>query len=84
MKEWKAVRQSHEPYQEIIIHGCDYRLTDSELFAALRRVFKMQLPKLCNLLLITSAKYYELWMLHFVLIAYDRRMSLLGVSQSSI
>ena len=39
MKEWKAVRQTHDPYQEIVIHGCDFNLTDSELFAALRRVF---------------------------------------------
>ena len=41
MKEWKAVRQSNEPYQEVVIHGCDYNLTDSELFAALRRVRRM-------------------------------------------
>ncbi len=39
MKEWKAVRQTHDPYQEIVIHGCDFNLTDSEIFAALRRVF---------------------------------------------
>lgn len=38
MKEWKAVRQSNEPYQEVVIHGCDFNITDSELFAALRRV----------------------------------------------
>ena len=45
MKEWKAVRQSNEPYQEVVIHGCDYNLTDSELFAALRRVRRMFLYK---------------------------------------
>lgn len=41
MKEWKAVRQSHEPSQEVVIHGCDYNLTDSELFSALRKVLYM-------------------------------------------